>query len=56
MIVTALLVPAVPLLMLFALPALEDRLFPPSPPLPEAANPEHAGAASGRPDCRDMAS
>ncbi|RPE26638.1 hypothetical protein EDD90_10925 [Streptomyces sp. Ag109_O5-1] len=40
MIVIALLGPAVPLLMLLGLPALEDRLFPPAPPLPEQANPE----------------
>ncbi|MFE9455177.1 hypothetical protein [Streptomyces sp. NPDC006739] len=42
MILIALLGPAVPLLMLFGLPALEDHLFPPAPPLPEQANPEQA--------------
>ncbi|MEU9339963.1 hypothetical protein AB0D74_01895 [Streptomyces sp. NPDC048278] len=35
MIVIALLTPVVPLVLLVALPALEDRLFPPPPPLPE---------------------
>ncbi|MEU3334142.1 hypothetical protein ACWCQ1_35380 [Streptomyces sp. NPDC002144] len=40
MIVIALLVLVVPLLMLFGLSALEDRLFPPPSPLPEQANPE----------------
>ncbi|WP_406430447.1 hypothetical protein OHB00_01575 [Streptomyces sp. NBC_00631] len=40
MIVIALLGPVVPLLMLFGLPALEDRLFPPSPPLPKQVDPE----------------
>ncbi|MEW1771803.1 hypothetical protein [Streptomyces sp. NPDC086777] len=43
MIVIALLAPVVPLLMVFALPVLEDRLFPPPPPpLPEQENPEQA--------------
>ncbi|MFF8329187.1 hypothetical protein [Rhodococcus qingshengii] len=41
MIVIALLGPAVPLLMLFGLPALEDRLFP-APPPPEQVNAEQA--------------
>ncbi|MEU9245840.1 hypothetical protein [Streptomyces sp. NPDC048385] len=40
MLVIALLGPAVPLLMLFGLPALEDHLFPPAPALPEQADPE----------------
>ncbi|MFE2065240.1 MULTISPECIES: hypothetical protein [unclassified Streptomyces] len=42
MIVIALLAPVVPLLLLFGLPALEDRLFPPSPPPQEQADPEQA--------------
>ncbi|MEU6557156.1 hypothetical protein ABZ915_44050 [Streptomyces sp. NPDC046915] len=40
MIVIALLLPVVSLLMLFGLPALEDHLFPPPPPLPEQAKTE----------------
>ncbi|MER6084475.1 hypothetical protein [Streptomyces sp. NPDC001833] len=44
MIVTALLTPLIPLLLLFGLPALEDRLFPPSPTQqvqPEPEGTEH---------------
>ncbi|MEU9976441.1 hypothetical protein [Streptomyces sp. NPDC051014] len=39
MIVIALLAPLVPLFLLFGLPLLEDRLFPPQPPLQEATEP-----------------
>ncbi|WP_199825745.1 hypothetical protein [Streptomyces sp. NRRL B-1140] len=42
MIVIALLTPAVLLLMLFGLPALEDRLFPPSSPLQKPTGPDRA--------------
>ncbi|MFE3164183.1 hypothetical protein [Streptomyces sp. NPDC059224] len=38
MILIALLAPLVPLLLLFGLPILEDRLFPPPPPVQEAAD------------------
>lgn len=42
MIVIALLGPAVPLLMLLGLPALEDCLFPPPPRLSEQVNSDQA--------------
>ncbi|MEU3514474.1 hypothetical protein ABZ770_04160 [Streptomyces sp. NPDC006654] len=48
MIVLALLGPVVPLVMLLGLPVLEDRLFPPSPPLPEGTDPEQADEDSAR--------
>jgi hypothetical protein len=41
-IVTALLTPVVPLLLLFGLPILEDRLFPPPPTHEVQAEPERA--------------
>lgn len=46
MIVLALLGPVVPLVMLLGLPVLEDRLFPPPPPLPEGTDPEQAAEHS----------
>ncbi|MFF4364295.1 hypothetical protein [Streptomyces sp. NPDC001604] len=42
MIVMALFIVLVPLLMLFGLPALEDRMFPPPSPLPERVKSEQA--------------
>ncbi|MEW2306468.1 hypothetical protein AB0958_42080 [Streptomyces sp. NPDC006655] len=48
MIVLALLGPVVPLVMLLGLPVLEDRLFPPSPPLPEATDPDQVDGDSER--------